>query len=89
MALDESGEGAPVRRRDLRPLLFSGSPTSQEQKRRASAVTRKLALLRAHGLIKKVSGTHRYVLTSKGDTLITALLAARQANINQLTQIAA
>jgi hypothetical protein len=77
------------RNRDLRALLFSGSPTSQEQKRRASVVTRKLALLRAHGLIKKVSGTHRYVLTSKGDTLITALLAARQANINQLTQIAA
>ena len=77
------------RNRDLRTLLFSGSPTQKEQKRRAAVVTRKLALLRAHGLIKKVSGTHRYQLTSKGTTAITALLAARQANINELTKIAA
>jgi len=48
-----------------------------------------LPLFRTHGLIKKLSGTHRYVLTEKGSTTITALLAARQANINQLTQIAA
>jgi hypothetical protein len=77
------------RNRDLRALLFPTKTTAQEQKRRSGAVTRKLALLRAHGLIKKLSGTHRYVLTDKGSTTITALLAARQANINQLTQIAA
>jgi hypothetical protein len=77
------------RNRDLRALLFAGSATPPQQKRRASVVTRKLALLRAHGLIKKVGGTHRYVLTSKGTTLITALLAARQANINELTKMAA
>src|SRR5437867_4791026 len=79
------------RNRDLRALLFptKATATPQEQKRRAAAVTRKLALLRAHGLVKKLSGTHRYVLTEKGSTTITALLAARQANINQLTQIAA
>jgi hypothetical protein len=77
------------RNRDLRALLFQAKATEQEQKRRSGIVTRKLVLLRAHGLIKKVSGTHRYVLTNKGSTIITALLAARQANINQLTQIAA
>ena len=77
------------RNRDLRALLFTAKATDQEQKRRSGVITRKLALLRAHGLIKKVSGTHRYVLTEKGSTTITALLAARQANINQLTQIAA
>jgi len=77
------------RNRDLRALLFPTKPTAQGHKRRAGAVTRKLALLRAHGLIKKLSGTHRYVLTGKGSTIITALLAARQADINQLTQIAA
>jgi hypothetical protein len=77
------------RNRDLRTLLFAGSLSQEEQKRRAGVVTRKLALLRAHGLIKKVAGTHRYVLTSKGTTAITALLAARQANINELTKMAA
>jgi hypothetical protein len=77
------------RNRDLRSLLFKNTSDSGEQKRRAAAVTRKLVLLRAHGLIKKLSGTHRYVLTEKGSTTITALLTARQANINELTKIAA
>lgn len=77
------------RNRDLRPFLFKGQADPSEQKRRSAAVSRKLALLRTHGLIKKVQGTHRYVLTQKGSTTITALLTARQANINELTQIAA
>jgi hypothetical protein len=77
------------RNRDLRALLFKGKAPEQEQKSRAGKVTRKLALLRAHGLIKKVSGTHRYVLTHKGSTVTTALLAARNSNINELTQLAA
>ena len=41
------------------------------------------------GASTKLSGTHRYVLTDKGSTTITAVLTARQANINQLTEIAA
>ena len=77
------------RNRDLRNLLFQPKAPPDEQKRRAAHVSRKLALLRVHGLIKKLSGTHRYVLTEKGSTTITALLTARQANINQLTPIAA
>jgi hypothetical protein len=77
------------RNRDLRALLFKNTAGPAEQKRRAAAMTRKLVLLRVHGLIKKLSGTHRYVLTEKGSTTITALLTARQANINELTKIAA
>jgi hypothetical protein len=77
------------RNRDLRALLFKSKPTPEQQKRRSAAITRKLALLREHGLIKKLSGTHRYVLTDKGSTIITALLAARQANVNELTEMAA
>jgi len=52
-------------------------------------MTRKLRLLRAHGLIRKVSGTHRYVVSEKGRRIITALLAARQADVEQLTALAA
>lgn len=77
------------RNRDLRALLFKSRAQPDEQKRRAAMVTRKLALLRTHGLIKKLSGTHRYVLTEKGSTTVTALLTARHADINQLTKIAA
>jgi hypothetical protein len=48
------------RNRDLRLQLFNDETTSrQEQRRHAAAVTRKLAMLRAHRLIRKVHGTHR------------------------------
>lgn len=77
------------RNRDVRTLLFSTKGTEQEQKRRAGAITRKIRLLRAHGLIRKVSGTHRYVVSEKGRRIITALLTARQADIEQLTALAA
>lgn len=78
------------RNRDLRALLFPDSAgTPEEQRRQSGAVTRRLRLLRAHGLIAKVSKTHRYTLTEKGRTAITALLTAQQANTAALSQIAA
>jgi hypothetical protein len=79
-----------LRNRDLRPLLFPQAPREErEHKRQSAAVSRKLALLRAHGLIRKVPHTHRYVLTEFGRQAITALLAARNANTLELTTIAA
>lgn len=77
------------RNRDVRPLLWKGRTTAKEQRRRAGRVTRRLALLRAHGLVRKIRSTHRYVLTNKGRVTITALLAARRADVTQLTQLAA
>ena len=78
------------RNRDLRPLLYgTREVTAAESRRQASAVTRKLRLLRGHGLIRKVPKTHRYVLTKRGQSAIAALLAARQANIEKLGQLAA
>ena len=77
------------RNRDVRVLLWKERASAQEQRRRAGRVTRRLALLRAHGLVPKISGTHRYGVTDKGRITITALLAARQANVSQLTQLAA
>jgi len=50
-----------LRNRDLRRLLFADDTASKhEQRRHAAAISRKLALLRAHRLIRKVPGTHRY-----------------------------
>jgi hypothetical protein len=77
------------RNRDLRARLYAAKATEQEQKRRVGAVTRKIRLLRAHGLIRKVSGTHRYMVSEKGRRIITALLSARQADVEQLTALAA
>lgn len=78
-----------LRNRDLQRLLYSTKASSAEQRRRAGAITRRLRLLRAHGLLKKVSGTHRYVLTPKGRDIVSALLAARHADIEKLSKMAA
>ena len=75
------------RNRDLRELLCAPEPQSPEQVRRQSTrITRQLALLRAHRLIKKVPKTHRYVLTEYGRTTIATLLTLRSASSRQLTQ---
>ena len=78
-----------LRNRDLRRQLWPKAGTDKEERRRAGAVTRQLRLLRAHGLLRKVSGTHRYAVTAGGRKIITALLAARQADVEQLTALAA
>lgn len=80
---------AGLRNRDLRALLYAPTACRKTQRRRAAAVTRKLALLRAHGLLKKVPRTHRYQITDQGRRILTALLAARHADIDQLTKLAA
>jgi hypothetical protein len=78
------------RNRDLRNLLFSNKATSDSDKRRQSAIiTRKIRLLRAHGLVAKVQKTHRYTLTDKGRIAVTALLTARNADTASLTKMAA
>lgn len=78
------------RNRDLRALLFNKASASKSERRReAAAVSRKLLLLRAHHLIRKVPRTHRYHLTKAGRIAVTALIAARNANTQELTRLAA
>ncbi len=77
------------RSRDIRQAYFPSRCDDRELKRRMGWIGRRLRLLRAHGLIAKVSGTHRYVVTEKGRTTITALLTARKADVDKLTKLAA
>jgi len=79
------------RNRDLRSILYSqDKELSAKQKRsRSAAVTRKIRLLRAHGLIKKVHKTNRYLLTTDGSKTITVLFAALNANSDLLIKSAA
>lgn len=79
-----------LRNQDLRRLLFNRpGRTKAEQKRQAAAVSRQLRLLRAHRLIRKVPHTHRYHLTDAGRIVVTALMAARNTNTQELTRMAA
>jgi hypothetical protein len=77
------------RNRDVQGALFGESSSDEAEKRRRSGqVTRKLRMLRAHGLIQKVSRTHRYLVSNKGRRVIAALIAAREADIEKLLKAA-
>lgn len=71
--------------RDVRQRL-EPSPTTDVQERRRSSgrTTRLLRLLRAHGLIRKVSGTRYYRVTPKGQRVMTAALKLRDADLTKL-----
>jgi hypothetical protein len=91
MAIVNRGEFSlnGFRNRDVRAHLYGASEDKAKERRQMARVGRQLRLLRAHGLIAKVSKTHRYVVTQKGRNVITALLAARQASTEKLTALAA
>lgn len=79
-----------LRNRDLQSLLFVGPPTTKaEARRRSAAVSRKLRLLRAHGIIQKLPHTHRYQVTANGRLLLNAVLSAQRTTTQQLTTLAA
>jgi hypothetical protein len=78
-----------LRNRDLRQLLFPGAHPSTLQRRHAAQATRLLRLLRAHGLLKKIPTTHRYLVTPKGRALIDALLRLQRLTFEQLDKVAA
>jgi len=79
-----------VRNRDLVAVLY---PTATEDlaegRRRSARVTRLLRLLRGHGLLEKIDGSHRYQIGADARTRIQALLACRNANPDQLITNAA
>jgi len=78
------------RNRDIAGMVFPHPRASAQERRRISAaVSYRLRLLRAHGLVVKLQRTHRYFVTNKGRQVITAILAAQQATIAELSQAAA
>ena len=78
-----------LRNKDLRAQLYKPAKDSVLRRRHAATVTRKLTMLRAHGLLRKIPHSHRYQLTPKGRRIITALLAACHADVEELTKLAA
>jgi|SRR5262245_3095193 len=77
---------AGFRNGDVRRQLYGEAPSREQRRQQSAAVTRRLRLLRGHGLIQKVARTHRYQLTERGRAVITAALAALQASTAQLAQ---
>lgn len=79
-----------LRNADLQKVLYAGPAHGKSEKRRRSAaVSRKLRLLRAHGLLRKVGTTHRYQVTDRGREILAAILSARKATLKYLNAKAA
>jgi len=79
-----------LRNRDLVAALYpTPSADPSERRRRSARVTRLLRLLRGHGLLDKIPGSHRYQVGAEARARIQALLACRNANPDQLLANAA
>jgi len=77
------------RNRQIRLILFGSTNDKKQQRSQGAKVSRRLALLHAHGLIAQVSRTYRWQVTPKGRRILSALLAARQADTDKLLSLAA
>jgi len=76
---------AGFRNRDVRQCLYGDrSKDAAVHRRQSGCVGRLLALLRGHGVIQKISRTHRYQVTARGREQISAILAARAAGVEKL-----
>lgn len=74
-----------LRNGDIRKALYPRRTKSPaERRRRSGRATRLLRLLRAHGLVRKVPRTHRYLVTPKGNRVSAAVIAAQAATLEQL-----
>jgi len=77
------------RNRDLQRLLYETEATLlAERRRRSAAISRKLRILKAHGLIQKVPRTHRYHVTNIGRAILIAVLTTARTSVRQLNQLA-
>ncbi len=77
---------------DLRPLLLGAEQPNadiKERRRRSGMISRKLALLRAHGLIHRVNRTKRWILTAAGRQTTTLLSIAKSESAHHLLENAA
>ena len=78
------------RNRDLPALLYSAPPKNKaQQRKRSAAISRKLRMLRAHGLIRKRAHSHRYDVSRNGRPILNAILLAHRLTVQQINAIAA
>ncbi|MBL0312157.1 MAG: hypothetical protein IPP78_05455 [Holophagaceae bacterium] len=60
-----------------------------DAKKASSRVSRLFRILRAHGIIRKVQGCHRYVATPKGRKIAAAVLQVQVVTLQQMNKAAA
>ena len=79
------------RNHDFRKWLYPESEQADgvQLKKYSGRTTRRIKLLRVHGLIRKVPRANRYVLTEKGQKFSCSLMTASALDIKALTEMAA
>jgi hypothetical protein len=70
-----------IRNSDLRKAIYARMPAGTDPRTLAAAVTRRLQLFRAHGLIYKVPHTHCYRITKKGHIVMSTALRFRITDV--------
>ena len=76
------------RNADLRKLLFHIPKNKKEQYCQMGRASRIIRLLRAHGLVKKISKTRLYRITHKGQLIMSTALCFRNSDIALLGNLA-
>jgi len=78
------------RNRDLRDWLYREAKDlpKDQQRKYSGRVTRRIKMLRAHGLVRKVRNENRYIL-AKGQKFGTALKTAGDVGVKGLMEMAA
>ena len=74
------------RNKDLVKLLGLGN---LDPKKASSRISRLFRILRAHRIIRKIQGCHRYVVTSKGRKIASAVLQIQSLTLQQVARAAA
>lgn len=78
-----------MRNRDLLTILHPGDHSREERRRLAGRITTKIRRLRAHGVLQKVPKTHRYVLSTEGCQITSAILLTQHAPVSKIARLAA
>lgn len=73
------------RNQDVRKILYPGSDTNPDTKRKACAqISRRFCLLRAHNVIYKVTKTNQWYLTKRGKIAASMVSKLRESNLLEL-----
>jgi hypothetical protein len=74
---------------DLAARLYAGKAKDpSERRRRCGRVTRLIQLLRAHGLVSKISKTRRYQVTKQGELFMSACIKTKEVYLPETIRVA-
>ncbi len=79
----------PSRSMISKEAFFPGHFDAAAKRRLSARATHRFRILRAHGIIQKVQSSHRFLLTSKGRQIVSAIIPTRCIPVSRITELAA